>query len=201
MHGPLRIGLTGGIGSGKSTVAACLEALGADVIDTDAIARQLSEAGGAAIPDLRASFGDEFIDPSGALDRPRMRALAFSDHTARIRLEAILHPLIAVQTRALAEKSKASVLVFDVPLLVESGRWRQQVDEVWVVDCPADTQVSRVMRRSGWTEDAVRAVIGRQAARTQRRAAADLVISNDTLSRAELGDLVALALDRRLRAS
>ena len=178
-RGPWRIGLTGGIGSGKSTVAAALAALGAAVVDTDAIARELTLPGGAAIEPLREAFGATFIDPQGALDRARMRALVFGDPSAKQRLEAILHPLIGRQTEARAVAAGAAVTVFDVPLLVESGRWRALVDRVWVVDCPEGLQVERVVRRSGWREDEVRAVLARQASRSQRRGVADAVICND----------------------
>ncbi|WP_418316727.1 dephospho-CoA kinase [Piscinibacter sakaiensis] len=176
---PLRIGLTGGIGSGKSTVASLLAGHGAAVIDSDAIARRLTEPGGAAIDALRSAFGPQFIDDSGALDRDRMRALVFSDTSAKQRLEQILHPLIFEQTEQQSRLSAESVKVFDVPLLVESKHWRKRVDRVWVVDCLEQTQVERVVSRSGWTTDAVHAVLGRQASRAQRRAAADDVIFND----------------------
>lgn len=179
---PLRLGLTGGIGSGKSTVAGMLRALGATVVDTDAISRALTAAGGAAIPVLREAFGAAFIDDAGALDRARMRALVFSDASARGRLEAILHPLIRTETQRQAQVGHAPMVVFDVPLLVESARWRDQVDRVCVVDCSEATQVRRVIARSGWTDDSVRAVIEGQATRQARRAAADAVIHNDGLS-------------------
>jgi dephospho-CoA kinase len=183
---PLRIGLTGGIGSGKSTVAAALAALGASVIDTDAIARSLTVPGGAAIATIAAQFGAEFVDASGALDRSRMRELAFADPAARQRLEAILHPLIRAETARQAEAAQGTAIVFDVPLLIESGRWREQVDRVLVVDCREATQVDRVMARSGWTRDAVQAVLAQQANRRSRRAGADAVIYNDGLSHEEL---------------
>ncbi|MEO8058466.1 MAG: dephospho-CoA kinase [Burkholderiales bacterium] len=184
----LRIGLTGGIGSGKSTVAALLAAWGATIIDTDAIARQISQPGGAAMQGISETFGAEFIDAAGGLDRERMRALAFSDDTARRRLEAILHPLIGVETERQAAASSAPVIVFDVPLLVESGRWRSRVHRVLVVDCLEATQVARVVARSGWAEEAVQAVIDRQASRARRRACADAVIFNEGISRDQLGD-------------
>lgn len=182
----MRLGLTGGIGSGKSTVAALLQALGATVVDTDAISRALTAPGGAAIPAVGAEFGARFIDPDGALDRAQMRALVFSDPSARRRLEAILHPLIRTETERQAEASAGPMVVFDVPLLVESARWRDQVDRVCVVDCSEATQVRRVMARSGWTEASVRSVIQGQASRAARRAAADAVIYNDGPSLAEL---------------
>lgn len=187
----LRIGLTGGIGSGKSTVAGLLASHGAAIIDTDAIARRLTLPGGAAIAGIREAFGDAFIDASGALDRDRMRSLAFSDPQAKRRLEAILHPLIGADTAREAEASTSNILVFDVPLLVESGRWRAIVDRVLVVDCSEDTQVERVVRRAGWAEDAVRKVIAQQASRTARLACADAVIRNQGLTLEGLGAEVA----------
>ena len=182
----LRIGLTGGIGSGKSTVAKVLADLGAGVIDTDRIARELSGPGGAAIDAIAAAFGSDIIDTSGALDRGRMRTLAFADSTARRRLEAILHPLIGDETERRASAATAPVVVFDVPLLVESGRWPALVDRVWVIDCRETTQLERVVARSGWSTDAVRAVIEQQATRARRRAHADVVLYNDQLSIGEL---------------
>ena len=183
----LRIGLTGGIGSGKSTVGAMLASLGAVVIDTDLIARRLTLPGGAAIDAIRTAFGAAFIDASGALDRPRMRQAAFDDPATRARLEAILHPLIGVEVeREAALAAAAPVLVFDVPLLVESGRWRGRVDAVWLVDCGEAVQIARVAARPGWSEEAARAVIAQQASRAARRAAADAVIHNEGISLAEL---------------
>lgn len=184
----LRIGLTGGIGSGKSTVAGALAGLGAAVVDTDLIARQLSGAGGAAIDAIRAAFGADVIDAAGALDRSRMRAIAFADADAKRRLEAILHPLIGLETerQAAAAAPTAAMIVFDVPLLVESRRWPALVDRVWVIDCRESTQVERVAARSGWSEAAVAAVVAQQAARSTRRAHADAVIYNDGIDAAEL---------------
>jgi len=187
----LRIGLTGGIGSGKSTVAGLLAAHGAAIIDTDAIARRLTLAGGAAIPALRAEFGDDYIDTNGALDRERMRTLAFGDPAARQRLEGILHPLIGEQAEREAAAAAAPVKVFDVPLLVESGRWRARVDRVLVVDCSEETQRARVVQRAGWTDTMVRAVIAQQAPRARRLAAADAVIRNDGLTLVQLETEVA----------
>ncbi len=186
---PLRIGLTGGIGSGKSTVAAMLVELGATLVDTDLIARQLTLPGGAAIDPIRAAFGPGAIDARGALDRARMRALVFHDPAARERLQAILHPLIGAETdrQAAAAPADAPAIVFDVPLLVESkGRWRARVDRVLVVDCNAATQIARVVARSDWTAEAAAAVVAQQASRAARRAVADAVIENDGLSLVEL---------------
>ena len=178
----LRIGLTGGIGSGKSTVARVLARCGAAVIDTDAIAREMTLAGGAAIGPIRQAFGAAFIDGNGALDRARMRTLAFSDPGAKRQLEAILHPLIGAETETRAAAAAERVLVFDVPLLVESAHWRARVHKVLVVDCCEQSQIDRVVARSGWTPQAVQAVIDLQAARALRRACADAVIFNDGLS-------------------
>ena len=183
----LRIGLTGGIGSGKSTVGKLLAQLGAALIDTDLIARQLTLPGGAAMGALAAEFGSLVIAPDGALDRVHMRELVFADAGAKKRLEAILHPLIAVETeRQAAAAQGAPALVFDVPLLVESGRWRAKVNKVLVVDCSEATQIARVVQRSGWTPDAARAVIASQTSRTRRRASADAVIFNDGITRDQL---------------
>jgi dephospho-CoA kinase len=183
----LRVGLTGGIGSGKSTVAALLAKRGATIIDTDAIARQLSQPGGGAVAAIRKAFGRKFIDAAGGLDRSRMRELVFSNAQARERLQAILHPLIGAEADQQALTSASELLVFDVPLLAESGRWRSRVDRVLVIDCSETTQVERVVARSGWSVDAVRAVIAQQATRAQRRSCADAVIFNDGMSTHELG--------------
>nr|WHW29543.1 putative dephospho-CoA kinase [uncultured bacterium] len=193
---PMSIGLTGGIGSGKSTVATLFAGLGATVIDSDAIARALTAPGGAAIDALRRAFGPEFIDADGAMDRDKMRALAFSDTAAKQRLEGILHPLIAEQTLAQSRIDPECVKIFDVPLLVESAHWRARVDRVCVVDCREEVQIERVMKRSGWTVDAVRAVIARQASRRQRRAAADDIIFNDAISLADLASQVEILWQR-----
>ncbi len=174
-----RLGLTGGIGSGKSTVGARLQALGAELIDADAISRQSTAAGGAAIEAIRAAFGDSVIEPGGALNREAMRERAFSDATARQRLEAIVHPIVAREMATLASSSRAACLVFDVPLLVESPRWRPQLDRIVVVDCSEATQIRRVRARSGWDEATIAAVIRQQASRAQRLSAADVVLFND----------------------
>ena len=190
----LRVGLTGGIGSGKSTVGQLLAAHGATLIDTDLIARQLTLPGGAAMAAIAAAFGTRVIAGDGALDRAQMRELVFADPNAKKRLEAILHPLIGMETeRQAAAAAEAPALVFDVPLLVESGRWRAKVDKVLVVDCREATQLDRVVQRSSWTAPAVRAVIDSQAPRALRRVCADAVIYNDGISldelRAQVADL------------
>ncbi len=177
-----RIGLTGGIGSGKSTVARTLVACGAVLVDTDAIARSLTLPGGAALPALAATFGADIIAADGALDRDRMRRIAFDDPRARLRLEAVLHPLIGAEAARQAAMADDAPIVFDVPLLVESRHWRSRVERVLVVDCSERAQVERVVERSGWSEDAVRRVISQQASRAQRRAVADAVIFNEGLT-------------------
>jgi len=183
----LKIGLTGGIGSGKSTVARRFGALGALVVDTDALAHSLTAPGGAAIPAIAAAFGAEMIGSDGAMDRAKMRALVFARPDERRRLEAILHPLIGEATRAQASRAGAGqAVVFDVPLLTESGTWRARVDRVVVVDCAEATQVTRVVQRSGWTAEAVERAIAQQASRAQRRAIADAVIVNEALTLAAL---------------
>ena len=183
---PLRIGLTGGIGSGKSTVGQMLQVRGAAVIDADAIARQVTAAHGAAMPAIAQTFGHEFITADGALDRERMRAHVFSQPQAKQALEAIIHPLVAQETQRQAQEALAkghNTLVFDVPLLVESGaRWRTQVDRVLVVDCSEATQIQRVMARNGLSREIVQSIIAAQASRTQKLAAADWVIDNDGIS-------------------
>ena len=182
---PFRLGLTGGIGSGKSTVGAMLANAGAALVDADAISRSVTAPGGSAIAAIAHTFGSAFINTEGALDRDRMRALVFSDATAKKRLENIIHPLVSLATQAQAQAAAAAghkVLVFDVPLLVESGRWRRQLDGVLVVDCEVATQVERVRVRNGLSPEAVHAIIQAQATRVQRLAAADWVIFNDGLS-------------------
>jgi dephospho-CoA kinase len=184
----LIIGLTGGIGSGKSTVAHKLVALGAHLVDTDAISRSLTAPGGIAIPAIAHQFGPDSIDAQGAMDRKRMRELAFADPTVLAQLEGILHPLIGQVSQAEAAKAlPGQHIVFDVPLLAESGRrWRDIVDRIVVVDCAPETQIARVMARSGWTREAVEKVLAKQADRATRRALADHVILNEGLTLEEL---------------
>ncbi|PUE35276.1 dephospho-CoA kinase [Limnohabitans sp. Hippo4] len=185
MRQPVRLGLTGGIGSGKSTVAAFLAQAGAAVMDADAISRALTQAGGQAIPAILAEFGETLITPEGAMNRDAMRALVFSNPQTKRQLEAIIHPLVAqalqAQTQAAIEAGK-KCLVFDVPLLVESGeRWRRQVDWVCVVDCQTDTQIQRVMARNQLSQPEIEAIMAQQVSRAQRLSSADGVIYNDGL--------------------
>ena len=188
MPAALRIGLTGGIGSGKSTVAALLAARGALVVDTDAIARSLTAPGGAALPAIAQAFGADAIGADGALDRAKMRERVFGNPVALKQLEAILHPLIQSQAQSQAESARAGqTVVFDVPLLTESSHWRARVQRVLVVDCSEDTQAARVAARPGWDDAAARRVIAQQAPRAGRRAIADAVIHNDGLSLEALG--------------
>ena len=191
---PLRLGLTGGIGSGKSTVASILARAGAAVMDADAISRSLTQAGGRAIPAILAEFGETLIGPDGAMDRDAMRALVFSNPSSKRQLEAIVHPLVG---QVLQEQSNAAVaaghacLVYDVPLLVESGdRWRRQVDWVCVVDCEVETQIQRVMARNQLGRADVERIISQQASRQQRLACADAVIFNEGIDLAHLERLV-----------
>ena len=185
-----RIGLTGGIGSGKSTVAAMLVVEGASLVDTDGIARALAAPGGAAMPAIAAAFGPELAAPDGGLDRARMRELAFGHPETKRKLESILHPLIGQECERQAQAATGALIVFDVPLLVESKRWRAIVERVLVVDASEEIQLQRVVARSAWTAEAVRAVIAQQAGRPLRRAAADAVICNENLTLAQLEDEV-----------
>jgi dephospho-CoA kinase len=178
----LRIGLTGGIGSGKSTVARMLVDCGAHLVDTDAIARSLTLRGGAAIPALRQAFGPQAISAEGALDRAHMRTRVFSDAAAKRQLEAILHPLIGQEAQRQASLAAGRPVVFDVPLLAESSHWRDRVHRVLVVDCDEATQVARVAARPGWTADAAAQVVAQQATRAARRAIADAVIHNQDIT-------------------
>ncbi|WP_295522907.1 dephospho-CoA kinase [Limnohabitans sp. Rim8] len=192
---PWRIGLTGGIGSGKSTVAGLLAAKGAAVIDADAISRSLTTPGGLAMAAIAQTFGPHMLDAQGAMDRQAMREAVLQNLQAKQRLEAIIHPLVSQITaeQALAAvQSGHRVLVFDVPLLVESGeRWRKQVDRVLVVDCDAQTQRQRVVARSGLAIEEIDRIIALQATRAQRLACADQVIFNQGLGLSELAAQVA----------
>ncbi|MBS1169471.1 MAG: dephospho-CoA kinase [Burkholderiaceae bacterium] len=185
---PFSVGLTGGIGSGKTTVAKLFSQRGASVVDTDAIARSLTQPGGAAIDAIRAEFGPEAIGASGAMDRARMREQVFADPQVKKRLEGILHPLIRLQCEQAASAATGDYVIFDVPLLVETPYWRERVARILVVDCPEELQLSRVMARSGMSEVQVKAIIAAQATRQQRLSVADDVIIND-------GDVASLAAE------
>jgi dephospho-CoA kinase len=172
------VGLTGGIGSGKSAAAAEFERLGASVVDTDAIAHALTAAGGAAMGEIRKRFGAEILAASGALDRDKMRARVFADPAAKKALEALLHPLIREESRRLIAGAHGPYVIHVVPLLVESPDYRSRVDRVLVIDAPEALQVERVRSRSGLPEAQVRAILAAQATRAERLAAADDVIEN-----------------------
>lgn len=173
------IGLTGGIGSGKTQVADLLAGWGASVVDTDRIAHELTAAGGDALPAIVGQFGVRAIGADGAMDRAWMREHVFARPEALAQLEAILHPMIGEQTRAQAALAHGLYLVYVVPLLVESGRWHSQVDRICVVDCDPDTQIARVQARSGLTQDAITRIMSAQVPRDVRLAAADDVVLND----------------------
>ena len=175
---PYVVGLTGGIGSGKSAAADLLAARGALVVDTDQIAHQLTAPGGAAMEPIREAFGNGVVAADGALNRAAMRALAFEDPDARKRLEAILHPMIRAESERQCRAATTPYVVLVVPLLIESGTYRERVRRLCVVDCPEDVQVLRVMQRSGLEERQVRAIMAAQASRAERLAAADDVIDN-----------------------
>jgi dephospho-CoA kinase len=174
------VGLTGGIGCGKSSVAILFKECGVTVVDSDQISHQLTDSGGEAIAAIRAEFGDEFIDSNGALDRSKMRQLAFSDSHARRRLESVLHPMIREkmleQVRA---NSAETYLLLVIPLLLEADNYRELVQRILVVDCEEETQLARTMRRSGMIEQEVRAIMAGQIAREERLKCADDIIRND----------------------
>ena len=174
------VGLTGGIGSGKSAAAEEFGRLGATLVDTDAIAHELTQAGGAAMPTIRAQFGDDYVDATGAMDRARMRALAFRDPAARKKLEALLHPMIRAESARRIAAAAGPYVIHVVPLLVESAGYRQRVARVLVVDCPPEVQLARVRQRSGLSADEVARIIGAQIKREVRLAAADDVIDNSS---------------------
>lgn len=172
------VGLTGGIGSGKTTVADRLAAMGAHVVDTDAIARGITQAHGEAMPAIREMFGAKYVTPEGALDRAAMRSLAFADANARAQLEAILHPAIRRAAEEEIARSRAAYTLLVVPLLFETGGYAGRVQRTLVVDCAEDTQVSRVMARSSLAAPEVRAIMAAQWPRWRRLQVADDVIWN-----------------------
>ncbi|HZN86904.1 MAG TPA: dephospho-CoA kinase [Burkholderiales bacterium] len=172
------VGLTGGIGSGKSAAAEEFGRLGATLVDTDAIAHELTQAGGAAMPLIRRQFGEAYVDAAGAMDRARMRELAFRDGAARKALEALLHPMIRAESERRIAAAAGPYVIHVVPLLVESAGYRQRVARVLVVDCPPEVQLARVRERSGLSADEVGRIIGAQIKREVRLAAADDVIDN-----------------------
>ena len=174
------IGLTGGIGSGKSMVADLFATHGAAVIDTDLIAHQLTAPKGAAIDPIRLAFGSTFIMPNGAMDRVKMRDAVFANPAEKKRLEAILHPMIRDETEHAAAQAKGAYLLFVVPLLVESGLWKKKMSRVLVIDCSEETQIRRVMQRNKLTDAQVRSIMATQATRETRLAAADDIIFNDS---------------------
>jgi dephospho-CoA kinase len=181
------VGLTGGIGSGKSTVADLFAARGVTIVDTDLIAHRITAPHGVAMPKIATEFGAAFIAPDGSLDRARMRTLVFSDESARRRLEAITHPLIRTETERAKLEATGPYVMLVVPLLVESGSWKTRVQRVLTVDCGVETQVERVMRRNGFSREQVLAIMARQATREARLAAADDVIVNEDTTIEALG--------------
>ena len=172
------VGLTGGIGSGKSAAADEFARLGAAVVDTDLISHRLTGPGGAALPAIQRLFGEGFVLPSGAMDRKRMRERVFADAAARKSLESVLHPMIREESERQIAAAAGTYVVHVVPLLVESGDFRRRVDRVLVVDCPEATQIARVRARSGLSGDEALAIVQSQASRAERLAAADDVIDN-----------------------
>lgn len=177
--GCLLIGLTGGIGSGKSTVSSYLRSQGIKVIDADQISRTLTQANGAAIPSIRKVFGDHVIDEYNALNRVIMRQIVFSDTGAKKLLEGIIHPLVKEQMIQQAKEAESPYIVFDIPLLIESiQHYRLWLDRICVIDCEVETQVKRVMKRNGLTEEVVRQIISQQASRAERLSYADDIIDN-----------------------
>ena len=193
MRLPVRLGLTGGIGSGKSTVARLLAEAGAAVVDADVIARESTAPQGLAMPFIKEFFGPGFVTSAGALDREKMRQLIYSEPAARKRLESIIHPLVKLETQSQATQAIRAghrCIVFDIPLLVESGTWRQHLDHVLVVDCMSEVQISRVLARNQLARAEVEKIIAAQATREHRLSAADIVIDNDRLSMEELASEV-----------
>ncbi len=193
MAAGIRLGITGGMGSGKSTASAALSRMGAFVVDADACARQVTDIGGSAIPSIVRRFGDTLVLPSGALNRVRMRELVFSDRQARAALESIIHPLVQAaieQAVGAPDALSARCIVYDIPLLAESVYWRQRLDTVLVVDCTESVQIQRVGARNQLTPEQVRNILNAQATRPERLKAADHVLLNDGISLHEFQLLV-----------
>lgn len=192
-HQSTRLGLTGGIGSGKSTVANMFSALGALVIDADAISRSLTAPHGAAIEAIKLQFGEAIINADGSLNRDRMRELVFTDISAKKRLEATLHPLIKLEMQRqdqVAMTSGPKLIVYDIPLLVESQNWRAILDQILVIDCLESTQINRVMQRNTFKQVDVEKIIASQASRKMRNSAADILIFNDSITVEQLRERV-----------
>lgn len=190
---PVRMGLTGGIGSGKSTVAHMLQELGCQLVDADAISRASTAPGGAAIPAIAQAFGSSLITPEGALNRDAMRQLIFTNPEAKKQLESIIHPIVRQQIEAACNTPTAPCVVLDIPLLAESRSWQERVDTIWVVDCSPETQIERVMQRNGWTREQVEQVLAHQASREQRLSLAHTVLHNDHITLGELENQVQAA--------
>ncbi len=179
-HGHLVIGLTGGIGSGKSTVAGLFEGMGARIIDTDVLSRELTQTGGAAINPIRSTFGDAYLDADGALERGKMRSLIFADAVAKQRLEAILHPAIrTLAGQRLKTATPAPYTLLVVPLLFETRAYQDSIRRTLLVDCPEHQQITRTMQRSGMSRDEVQSIMAQQLSRSQRAALADDILCND----------------------
>jgi dephospho-CoA kinase len=190
---PVRIGLTGGIGSGKSTVAQMLRQLGCQVVDADAISRASTAPGGAAMPAIAQAFGPGFLTAEGALNRDAMRQLIFTNPDAKKQLESIIHPIVRQQIEAACNTPTAPCVVLDIPLLAESRSWQARVDTIWVVDCSPETQIQRVMQRNGWAREQVEPILAQQASREQRLGIANTVLLNDQTTIDELKSQVDLA--------
>jgi dephospho-CoA kinase len=193
---PFRVGLTGGIGSGKSTVATLIRNRGVPVFDADAIARSVTGVGGAALPAIRERFGPLSIDAAGALDRDHIRQRVFQDATERRALEAIVHPWVRQLIDEQTQACQSPWVLLDLPLLCESQDWRRQLRWVWVVDCDEETQIQRVMARNGWSREQVLAVMKHQCSRQRRLAIADAVIPNEGVDFAALTQSVESVLNR-----
>ena len=179
---PLVIGLTGGIGCGKTCATIYFAKLGVDIIDTDEIARELTQPGGGAVESIRNTFGDTLIATGGALDRTKMRELVFSDSVAKQKLESILHPLICAKVVQRIKLSKSSYTIVAIPLLFETTDYHEIIHRTLVIDCDEQKQVARTMARSKLNEQAVRAIMASQFSRQQRlQKADDIIINNDDL--------------------